>query len=649
MAILKMCRISIYAISAQLKDVLEFLQRQEVVEITESELLRTDTARLTANLGSASKTAQAALDTLAKYAPAKKRLFLQHAVIDSSAYRMEKKSSAEASDAVGKILRYRSQIEKNKDDIAKINIKCELLKPYEGMDVPMKNSSTQLCRTAVGTCAPIGGKELLQKIKEQGIRLYFEMVNRTKQKSFVWFLYLKEDEEKINGFFKDIRFAAPHFSLSHHTPVEKIKILSAAREKLENENRELVERIRRLSAERKNIELYYDHILLKKERYDAVSKVGATESVYVIEGYIPEKYVITLRRKIEKSFCAAVEIEKPAESEVPPVAFSNSAFAAPVEEITESYSMPSKNDIDPNPIMAFFYYWFFGMMFSDAGYGLIMVIVCGVLGFFDILKKDKRQMFKMFFYCGISTTFWGILYGGFFGDLIGTVSKTFGSGKLEFKPVLIDPINQALKLLIISIAFGLIHMLAALCIKFYMRWKSGDKWGAVYDVGFWIRLLCGAAVMAVGIGISARHLRNIGIYMEITATLGLVLTQGRDKKNIFARIFSGILSLYDITGYVGDVLSYSRLMALGLATGVIASVVNILGSLGGNSPLGIFVFVLIALFGHSLNFAINMLGAYVHTNRLQYVEFYQKFYEGGGRKFTPFKMDTKYYEFSKND
>ena len=161
--------------------------------------------------------------------------------------------------------------------------------------------------------------------------------------------------------------------------------------------------------------------------------------------------------------------------------------------------------------------------------------------------------------------------------------------------------------------------------------------------------MCGAAVMAVGIGISARHLRNIGIYMEITATLGLVLTQGRDKKNIFARIFSGILSLYDITGYVGDVLSYSRLMALGLATGVIASVVNILGSLGGNSPLGIFVFVLIALFGHSLNFAINMLGAYVHTNRLQYVEFYQKFYEGGGRKFTPFKMDTKYYEFSKND
>ena len=648
MAILKMCRISIYAISSQLKDVLEFLQRQEVVEITESELLRTDTARLAANLDSAAKTAQEALDTLAKYAPEKKRLFSRRTVIDPSAYRMEKKSSAEAAEAVGKILRYRSQIEKNEDDIAKINIKCELLKPYEKLDVPMKNSSTELCRAAAGTCAPLGGEELSQKIKERGLRLYFEILNRTKQKSFVWFLYLKEDEGQISEFFKEIGFATPNFSLSHYTPPEKIKILADARKKLAAANVELAADLRRMSAARKNIELYYDRILLKKERYEAVSKVGATDSVYVIDGYIPEKDAGTLRRRIEKKFCAAVETERPAADETPPVAFSNSAFAAPVEGITESYSMPSKTDIDPNPIMAFFYYWFFGMMFSDAGYGLIMMIVCGVLGFSNILEKDRRKMFKMFFYCGISTTFWGILYGSFFGDLIGTVSKTFGSGRLEFKPILIDPVNQALKLLIISVSFGLIHILTALCIKFYMRWKSGDKKGAVYDVGLWIRLLTGAAVMAAGMGISARHLRNIGIYMEITAALGLVATQGRDKKNIFARIFAGILSLYDITGYVGDVLSYSRLMALGLATGVIASVVNILGSLGGNSPLGIVTFVLISIFGHSLNFAINMLGAYVHTNRLQYVEFYQKFYEGGGRKFTPFKMDTKYYDFTNN-
>ena len=126
----------------------------------------------------------------------------------------------------------------------------------------------------------------------------------------------------------------------------------------------------------------------------------------------------------------------------------------------------------------------------------------------------------------------------------------------------------------------------------------------------------------------------------------LVIMSGRDKKSPIKRIFSGILSLYDVTGYVGDILSYSRLMALGLATGVIASVVNVLASLGGNSPLGVAVFILVSIFGHTLNFAINMLGAYVHTNRLQYVEFYQKFYAGGGKRFRPLSMDTEYYDFS---
>jgi V/A-type H+-transporting ATPase subunit I len=184
-----------------------------------------------------------------------------------------------------------------------------------------------------------------------------------------------------------------------------------------------------------------------------------------------------------------------------------------------------------------------------------------------------------------------------------------------------------------------------MAIKFYMTWRSGQKWAAVFDTGFWILVISGIGILAAGAAFNMPIVTQIGKYLAIGAAIGLVLTQGRSSKNPILKLFNGILSLYDITSIVGDVLSYSRLMALGLATGVIASVVNVLGSLGGNSIVGLISFIAISIFGHLLNFAINMLGAYVHTNRLQYVEFYQKFYEGGGRKYNPLGFNTKYYEF----
>ena len=251
-------------------------------------------------------------------------------------------------------------------------------------------------------------------------------------------------------------------------------------------------------------------------------------------------------------------------------------------------------------------------------------------------------MFKMFFYCGISTTFWGLMYGSFFGDMIATVSKTFGNGNLALNPILMDPVAKPMELLILSVAFGMIHILTALVIKFYMLWRDKKRLDAVFDVGFWILVLLGVSVLAAGAGLGNSAVLNVGIAMAVVGGVGLVLTQGRSNKNIIMKFFGGVLSLYDITSYIGDILSYSRLMALGLATGVIASVVNILGSLTGN----IVLFIIISIFGHALNFAINMLGAYVHTNRLQYVEFYQKFYEGGGKRFQPLSMKTKYFNFS---
>ena len=203
--------------------------------------------------------------------------------------------------------------------------------------------------------------------------------------------------------------------------------------------------------------------------------------------------------------------------------------------------------------------------------------------------------------------------------------------------------------MIFSVALGMIQIIIGLSIKFYMLWRQGKKLDAVFDVGFWIVLLLGACVLAAGGGLGLSAMLQVGIWMLVAAAVGLVLTQGRDKKNIFAKFFGGIISLYDITSYVSDALSYSRLMALGLATGVIAQVVNTMGTLAGGTVQGAIIFVLIFIVGHGMNFAINMLGAYVHTNRLQYVEFFSKFYEGGGREFAPLAMNTKYYMFTEDE
>ena len=283
-----------------------------------------------------------------------------------------------------------------------------------------------------------------------------------------------------------------------------------------------------------------------------------------------------------------------------------------------------------------FFFIFFGMMLSDAGYGLILTIG-GLLGarYLDAGEGLKRIM-RMIGISGISTMFWGVLYGSWFGDAVPIVAETFFGRSIEI-PMLIDPLNEPMKVLIISCVFGIVHLFAGMGIRAYIMIKRRDVPGAVFDVGLWYVFLIGLPLLLV-----PGTLGTVGKVMSVAGAVGLVLTQGRHKPTLTGKITSGVMSLYNVTSYFSDVLSYSRILALGLATGVIASVVNILASMAGNSIIGIILFIVVFVFGHLLNLAINALGAYVHSARLQYVEFFGKYYEGGGVKFNPLKIETKY-------
>jgi V/A-type H+-transporting ATPase subunit I len=284
------------------------------------------------------------------------------------------------------------------------------------------------------------------------------------------------------------------------------------------------------------------------------------------------------------------------------------------------------------------------MMFSDAGYGVLMVVATTLMIKFFKPDKKMRNNLKLFQYCGVSTTLWGLVFGSIFGDAPAAMYNLFTGSKLTMAQLLpwptLDPQKDALMLMVISIAFGLVHILVGMGCKFYVCLRQKRYAEAFFDTGLWMLMLVGFAVLGVGMATSHTVLM-IGAGIAIACAVGLVLTQGRSKKG-FGKVIGGLASLYDVTGYISDLLSYSRLLALGLTTGVMAQVFNMLASMFGTSWLGIIFMVLILLIGHAINIGLNALGSYVHTMRLQYVEMFSKFYEGGGTEFEPFSLKSKY-------
>ena len=233
------------------------------------------------------------------------------------------------------------------------------------------------------------------------------------------------------------------------------------------------------------------------------------------------------------------------------------------------------------------------------------------------------------FWGGIGAGLAGALAGGWFGDLFG------------LPPLWFNPMEEPLKMMVVSFALGLVHIFVGMGLEFYDNVRQGDVWSAIFDQGFWFALILGLLFLFLP------PLASIGGWLAKIGAVGLVLTQGRHQKNILMKLGSGLASLYNLSGILGDVLSYSRLLALGLATGVIANVINMLAKMALDFPygLGYIVMVVILVGGHLFNLFIGAMGSYVHTSRLQYIEFFGKFFEGGGKLFSPFKIQQKYTYF----
>ncbi|MPM84338.1 hypothetical protein SDC9_131409 [bioreactor metagenome] len=386
---------------------------------------------------------------------------------------------------------------------------------------------------------------------------------------------------------------------------------------------------------------YYENKLI---RLKSMEKFLKSDNIIAMEGHYPskshDKFMEVLHYTLGEDYY--MKFSEAEGDDAPTLLENNSVFSA-FEPITAMYSIPRYREIDPTPLFAPFYILFFGMMLSDAGYGILMLLATGfALSRFN-LDKDMRKTVKMFLYLSVSTIVWGVLYGSYFG------------GAIKIPPVWMTPESDVGLLMLVSIAMGLIQIFVGLGIKAYILIRDGKPLAAFLDAGLWYFTLTGSiiwAVSALGSGeslnLSPQIVRVAGIITVISMIL-IILTHGRGEKSIGAKLGTGFYSLYGITGYVGDLVSYTRLAALGLATGFIGSAFNIMVGMLGKSIFAIIFAVIIFTFGHIFNLLINALGSYVHTSRLQYLEYFGKFYEGGGKAFEPLKFTSKYYNISKNN
>ena len=464
----------------------------------------------------------------------------------------------------------------------------------------------------------------------------------------------KNDADKIDDALRRMNFSRP--PMSDDIPAKQAEALKSVIRETEERIISLNDRIAEYAPKRDSFRFIIDYYTLRADKYNVISGLAQSRRTFILTGFIPERDCAALEQELNSRFDLCVEFSEPSENDDVPVLLKNNAFATPVEGVVESYSLPSRGELDPSMPVACFYYIMFGMMLSDAAYGALMSLATGILLVkYKNMEKSTRKMLSMFFFCGLGTIISGVLFGSYFGDAPAVISKTFfnnpDGGKVWYW---IDPLNQPMKMLVVSFALGIIHLFTGLGINLYTAFKQHRYLDGIYDAVFWYLLVGGLIAFGLTTDMVTDMFQlskipaiygSVGSKLAIVGAIGIILTGGRESKNWFKRILKGLYALYNVTGYLSDILSYSRLLALGLATSVISSVFNQMGSMFGNSALGVVMFIIIFLIGHAMNMAINALGAYVHTNRLQFVEFFGKFYSGGGRKFEPFAVNTKYFKF----
>ena len=580
----------------------------------------------------------AALESLQKYSPEKKRMFSGRREMSDDEFSKILDDEGSIWDSVKYIREQEEHLVQLKNEENRLNNLYASLTPWKDYAVALDFSGTEKTLFLIGTIpAAVDINNVRDKLDEKAPYSEIDLIHSDKDQHYVTAIFHRDSEQDCLSVLKSVGFNKISFPGLTGTAQDNINIIIERLSGISEENESISEQITAKASSRRAMEVLYDSLGMEQGRSIAVGRILKTKRAFMIKGWIPERAASIAKEMLEAKYTVSIDIEEPAPDEEYPVYLDNRGLAEAGEPVSNMYSLPNSHEIDPNAVMTPFFVMFFGLMLSDGGYGLVMALIAAFALWRLKLEKNHRKFMKLIFFCGLATIFWGWMFGSWFG--IEAMAK-YGVWR--------NPVEEPELLLSWSLLFGVIHMYAGFALKAANLIREKKYMDAVLEVlpvyifytGFIMILLPYVPKMDKD---AVAPLVQIGQYAFVGGAALMILTQGRGKKNIIGKIFGGISSLYNVVGFMSDVLSYSRLLALGLATGIIASIVNQMSAMF-DIPLIIklLLMTIILLIGHTINFAINALGAYVHSCRLQYLEFFGKFFTGGGKAFKPLKAHTKY-------
>lgn len=578
------------------------------------------------------------LDLLARYFPLKKGFMEQFTGSKLSLTPTEFSSYGAQGKQADKVYQACRQIDEGLTNLGNEENRVENLladlEPYRDLNLPLKEvGESPRLAVKLGSLPVASLTEIEEVLAQEAPESYLQLIKRDKEEAHILLIHLRDcpplEAALQEHNWTDLQIPAQLTD----TPAQCRAQLEEKLAECQEERRQLLAQAEKLLPERPRLMAFYDYLALERDRLAVADNFVSTAEAVLITGWTRAADLEGLKTQLAQVSETATLIEgEPLEGELPPVALRNSPLVEPFEAVTNLYSTPSPREVDPTPALAPFFFVFFGITLGDAGYGILLTLLSLLLLKTLQPKGMGGQLIRLLCLGGGAALGFGILTGSWFGDMI------------ALPPLWFNPLDDPMKMLIFSLALGVIHLFVGMGIQAYRSIAAGKVWEAVFDQGFWYLLLIGLMLLA------APAAAGIGRVLAIAGAVGLVLTQGRSQKNIIMKFLSGLLSLYDLTGYLSDVLSYSRLLALGLASGVIAVAINTMGRLVGSAGvIGFVVMIIIFIGGHFFNLIIGTLGAYVHTSRLQYIEYFGKFFEGGGKAFTPFKIQTQYVDLEERE
>ena len=578
----------------------------------------------------ASRAYRTALASLDRFAPKKKGLFRKRQGVSRAAFfsAESEENARTAAETINKDTRRLGEIESER---TKNEALRATLAPWLTVDVPLGGADGALS-VFFGTVGLNATDDALKALADSldGL-LTWQQASSDRPLRYLLVMCHGSVKERALSALRDLGFSTVSFRGMTGTAKENDKALAENLAALEKERQEIEQRIAGLGGKREALLEASDRAAIALRREEAKSRLVGTDKVFLLEGWLPADRCAEIEKTL-KPFTCAIETREPTEDEYPqvPVQLKNNKLTRPLNMVTEMYSLPAYGTLDPNPLMAPFFILFYGIMMADMGYGLLMMIASVIISKKYRPKGTSGELFSLLGLCGISTFIMGALTGGFFGDFLTQLVAIVSPGTVFALPKLFDPLDDLTMILIGSMALGMVQIVTGMAISLIEKCKRKKFLDAFFEEITWWIVFVGIALLALGKGAAV-------LYVGCALVLLGPIVQGKG----WGKLTGVFGSLYNhVTGYFGDILSYTRLMALMLAGSVIAQVFNMLAAMPGN----VIAFIIISMLGNAMNFGLNLLGCYVHDLRLQCLEFFNKFYVDGGKPFRPMTLDTEYVD-----